>query len=289
MPTRAGRRLCGVPGQLRSRRQPGRRRIADRRLHPHRRRVHRRRGRRAHLRLSEPHLGHRPDLPRHPRRHHPSQPPGPGRDRPSLSPADHDLHRRAAGHHRHRPDPPPGPPRPPARASRSLPTHGLQTVSVLLVLKAFSAGCSALTGVEAIANGVPLFKEPRAVRAKRTELLLGVILGVMLLGLAVLARPLAHRPPIGPDRAQPDHGRSRSVGTGPTTSCRSRSPSCWRWPPTPPSVACPILASLLARDHYLPHLFALRGDRQVFANGIWVLAGPVRRPAHRGRREHQRR
>ena len=68
-----------------------------------------------------------------------------------------------------------------------LATHGLEAVSVLLVLKAFSAGCSALTGVEAIANGVPLFKEPRVVRAKRTELLLGLILGTMLLGLAVLA------------------------------------------------------------------------------------------------------
>ena len=56
------------------------------------------------------------------------------------------------------------------------------------MLKAFSAGCSALTGVEAIANGVPLFKQPRVIRAKRTELLLGLILGTMLLGLAVLAR-----------------------------------------------------------------------------------------------------
>ena len=46
-------------------------------------------------------------------------------------------------------------------------------MSVLLVLKAFSAGCSALTGVEAIANGVPLFKQPRAARAKQTEVLLG--------------------------------------------------------------------------------------------------------------------
>ena len=55
---------------------------------------------------------------------------------------------------------------------------------MLLVLRAFSAGCSALTGVEAIANGVPLFREPRVIRAKRTELLLGSILGVMLLGLA---------------------------------------------------------------------------------------------------------
>jgi hypothetical protein len=67
-------------------------------------------------------------------------------------------------------------------------TPALETVSVLLLLKAFSAGCSALTGVEAIANGVPLFKQPRVARAKRTELLLGSILGAMLLGLAVLAR-----------------------------------------------------------------------------------------------------
>src|SRR5208282_649847 len=79
-----------------------------------------------------------------------------------------------------------------------VPTQGLQVVGVLLVLKAFSAGCSALTGVEAIANGVPLFKQPRAVRAKRTEMLLGSILGVMLLGLAVLAR----RWQIGPRSGQ---------------------------------------------------------------------------------------
>ena len=67
-----------------------------------------------------------------------------------------------------------------------LPTVNLAPVGVLLVLKAFSAGCSALTGVEAIANGVPLFRPPRQARAKQTELLLGVLLGVMLLGLAVL-------------------------------------------------------------------------------------------------------
>ncbi len=75
-----------------------------------------------------------------------------------------------------------------AQPGRSLlPARTLEPVSILLILKAFSAGCSALTGVEAIANGVPLFKQPRIHRAKRTELLLGVILGAMLLGLAVLA------------------------------------------------------------------------------------------------------
>ena len=152
-----------------------------------------------------------------------------------------------------------------------LATHGLQTVGVLLVLKAFSAGCSALTGVEAIANGVPLFKEPRVTRAKRTEMLLGMILGVMLLGLAVLAR----RWHIGPRSDQTVLSQIMGEAVG----------RHWAYYIVSLTITIvlalaantsfgglPILASLLARDNYLPHLFALRGDRQVFANGIWVLA-----------------
>jgi amino acid transporter len=153
-----------------------------------------------------------------------------------------------------------------------LSTHGLQVVSLLLILKAFSSGCSALTGVEAIANGVPLFKEPRVARAKRTELLLGVILGLMLLGLAVLAR----RWHIGPRSGQTVLSQIMGEAVG----------RHWAYYIVSLTITIvlalaantsfgglPILASLLARDDYLPHLFALRGDRQVFVNGIWVLAG----------------
>ena len=61
----------------------------------------------------------------------------------------------------------------------------------MLLLKAFASGCSAVTGVEAISNGVPAFKEPRIRTAQRTEISLGVLLGVMLVGLS-LADP---RPP----------------------------------------------------------------------------------------------
>jgi amino acid transporter len=152
-----------------------------------------------------------------------------------------------------------------------LSTHGLQTVSVLLILKAFSAGCSALTGVEAIANGVPLFKPPRAGRAKRTEVLLGVILGVMLLGLAVLAR----RWHVGPRTNQTVLSQIMAMAVG----------RHWAYYVVSLTITIvlalaantsfgglPVLASLLARDNYLPHLFSLRGDRQVFANGIAVLA-----------------
>ena len=151
-------------------------------------------------------------------------------------------------------------------------THGLQAVSLLLILKAFSSGCSALTGIEAIANGVPLFKEPRVVRAKRTELMLGVILGLMLLGLAVLAR----RWRIGPRSNQTVLSQIMGEAVG----------RHWAYYVVSLTITVvlalaantsfgglPILASLLARDNYLPHLFSLRGDRQVFANGIWVLAG----------------
>lgn len=152
-----------------------------------------------------------------------------------------------------------------------LTSHGLQTVSILLILKAFSAGCSALTGVEAIANGVPLFREPRAKRAKRTELMLGVILGVMLLGLAILAR----RWHIGPRSNQTVLSQIIGMAVG----------RHWAYYVVSLTITVvlalaantsfgglPILASLLARDNYLPHLFGLRGDRQVFNNGIWVLA-----------------
>jgi amino acid transporter len=159
----------------------------------------------------------------------------------------------------------------PLPGTSQLPTTGLKTVSILLVLKAFSAGCSALTGVEAIANGVPLFREPRVVRAKRTEMLLGIILGAMLLGLAVLAK----RWQIGPRTGQTVLSQimAMAVGRG------------WAYYIVSITITIvlalaantsfgglPVLASLVAKDNYLPHLFTLRGDRQVFSNGIAVLA-----------------
>ena len=152
-----------------------------------------------------------------------------------------------------------------------LSTHGLQVVSILLILKAFSAGCSALTGVEAIANGVPLFRPPRAQRAKRTELLLGLILGAMLLGLATLA----HRWHVGPRSHVTVLSQIMGLAVG----------RHWAYYVVSLTITVvlalaantsygglPVLASLLARDNFLPHIFGLRGDRQVFNSGIWVLA-----------------
>ena len=149
-------------------------------------------------------------------------------------------------------------------------THSLEAVSVLLVLKAFSAGCSALTGVEAIANGVPLFKEPRVERAKRTELLLGVILGVMLLGLAVLTNKF--------------HIQPRSNNTVLSQIMAASVGRHWAYYIVSITITLvlalaantsfggmPILTSLLARDNYLPHLFGVRDARLVFGNGVLAL------------------
>jgi amino acid transporter len=153
----------------------------------------------------------------------------------------------------------------------AFPTGPLEAVGLVLVLKAFAAGCSALTGVEAIANGVPLFKEPRVKRAKRTELLLGVILGAMLLGLAVLAV----RFHVGPNDSQTVLSQIMGYAVGRN----------WLYYVVSITITIvlalaantsfgglPVLASLLARDHFLPHAFALRGDRLVFNNGIWALS-----------------
>lgn len=146
----------------------------------------------------------------------------------------------------------------------------LAPLGVFVLLKAFAAGTSALTGVEAIANGVPLFRAPRVARAKGTEAWLGVLLAVMLLGLALLAVRFHVQPRSG----ETVLSQIIRAGVGPT----------WAYYAIALSVTAvlglaantsygglPLLLSLLARDHLVPHLFRLRGDRYVFQWGIWVL------------------
>ncbi len=144
-------------------------------------------------------------------------------------------------------------------------------IGVLLVLKAFAAGCSALTGVEAIANGVPLFQEPRQVRAKRTEASLGALLATMLLGLAVLGVRF-HVGPL-PDQTVLSQIMAAAVGRGwfyyivalaTTTALALAANTSFG--------GLPVLTSVLARDDFLPHFFAMRGDRLTFQYGIVVLA-----------------
>ncbi|HLH29114.1 MAG TPA: APC family permease [Acidimicrobiales bacterium] len=153
---------------------------------------------------------------------------------------------------------------------RALPA-ATATVGVLLVLKAFAAGCSALTGVEAIANDVPAFREPRARRAQHTEMILGVLLGSMLLGLSVLTVRFHVAP--SPRQTVLSQITGASVGRGAVYYVVDLSTTVVLAIAANTSFGgMPVLASLLARDHLAPHVFGLRADRPVYRYGVVVLA-----------------
>lgn len=163
-------------------------------------------------------------------------------------------------------------PHPVARIGSNLgpftPTTGL---GIVLILKAFAAGCSAVTGVEAIANGVPAFREPRVRTAQRTELSLGALLGIMLVGLSVLIR-VHHVVPRGHVTilAQVTAG---AFGTGAPFYISNLAVTLALALAANTSFGgLPVLMSLLARDHRLPHLFYLRAERPVYRHGIAALA-----------------
>ena len=144
-------------------------------------------------------------------------------------------------------------------------------LGVVLILKAFASGCSAVTGVEAIANGVPAFRKPRVRRAQRTEVSLGVLLGVMLVGLAILIRA-HHVVPRGGVTilAQLTAG---SFGTGWAFYVSNLAVTLvLAFAANTSFGGLPVLMSLLAKDNRMPHLFYLRAERPVYRYGIGALA-----------------
>jgi amino acid transporter len=147
----------------------------------------------------------------------------------------------------------------------------LQTVGVLLLLKAFANGCAALTGVEAIANAVPSFREARVKRAQRAEVGLGALLALMLLGIAVLIEKFSIRPVTGVTvlsqvtEVAVGHGAGFYLVQFSTVVLLALAANT-------SFGGLPVLAQLLARHHNLPHLFVLRDERQVHRYGIGFLA-----------------
>jgi amino acid transporter len=154
--------------------------------------------------------------------------------------------------------------------SHSLPST-TEAVGTLLILKAFASGCSALTGVEAIANAVPQFRQPRARRAQHTEMWLGVVLGVMLLGLGELIRRWNVVPHSGTTvLSQLTEG---AVGRNVLYyAIQLITLVLLSLAANTSFGGLPVLAGLLAHDNFLPHVFGLRADRRVFRYGIGVLA-----------------
>src|SRR3954465_8435029 len=170
--------------------------------------------------------------------------------------------------------------------------HGAGGLAMgFLILRAFSSGCAALTGVEAISNGVPAFKKPKSKNAATTLALLGSISIAMVLSVVALANVMkvrfAENPasqllrdgvPVGDEYHQDPVIGQLAKGIFD------------HFPPGFYLVAAatgvilvlaantafngfPVLGSILARDGYLPRQLHTRGDRLAFSNGIIILAG----------------
>jgi amino acid transporter len=151
-----------------------------------------------------------------------------------------------------------------------------------LMIKTFSSGCAALTGVEAISNGVPAFKKPKSKNAATTLLMLGVLAITMLLGIIVLAR-LTHVQLVPPD--EPGVSDALKVPVLPQLAhvvFGSFNLGVWLVVGFTALILVlaantafngfPVLGSILAQDRYLPRQLHTRGDRLAFSNGIVFLA-----------------
>ena len=150
-----------------------------------------------------------------------------------------------------------------------------EPLSLFLILRSFAAGCAAITGTEAISNGIPAFKKPEARNAATTLTWMVVILGTLFIGTTVLAMSY-HIEAIPSGNPTVIGQIAMQVFTGPLffmfpvfqlatlfilTLAANTSYADF-----------PRLSSLLARDHFLPHQFAFRGDRLAFSTGITSLA-----------------
>jgi amino acid transporter len=148
----------------------------------------------------------------------------------------------------------------------------LVPITGFLILHAFSSGTAALTGIEAISNGITAFKEPRSRNAGITLVWMSVILGVLFLGISFLtgqihAIPSEHETVISQLARTVYNGRNifyLATITGTTIILILAANTSF--------ADFPRLSALMGKDGFLPRQFAFRGSRLVFSNGIVVLA-----------------
>ncbi len=147
---------------------------------------------------------------------------------------------------------------------------GAQSVSLFLLLRAFSSGCTALTGVEVISNGVTAFRPPESKNAALTMAGMALILGTLFLGISTMAYYLGVIPKADETvvsqiaRATFGEGFLYYLVQGSTMLILILAANS-------AFAGFPRLASLLARDSFMPHQMAMMGDRLVFSNGIIIL------------------
>ncbi len=152
------------------------------------------------------------------------------------------------------------------------PEPAMTSLTGFLVLRAFASGCTAMTGTEAISNGVPAFKPNESHNAAVTLRWMAGILATLFLGITILAARLRVMP--REEETVVSQIARHLFGTGPFYYLVQVSTAIILVLAANTSFAdFPRLASLLARDRFVPRQFANLGDRLVFSNGILVLAG----------------
>jgi amino acid transporter len=158
------------------------------------------------------------------------------------------------------------------------PLTGIATenMGVFLICKAFADGCSAMTGTEAVANGVPAFKPPEWKNAQQTMIIMATLLGVMFLGTSFLAVNIgAHPSGVGGigETVLSQVGRTVFGGTGlPYYILQFATMGILILAANTSFADFPRLSSILARDGFFPRQFALRGERLAFNSGIVMLS-----------------
>jgi amino acid transporter len=146
---------------------------------------------------------------------------------------------------------------------------------ILLTLKAFASGCTALTGVEAISNGVPSFRKPKARNAAKTLTAMGTLAVSMFIGITVLALHVkAHAQPSGNPSVI---SQIAAVVFGKTNVLfylyQAATAGILILAANTAFNGFPVLSSILAEHSYLPRQLQKRGDKLVFSNGILLLGG----------------
>lgn len=158
----------------------------------------------------------------------------------------------------------------PGELAASAPT-ATQPLTVFLVLHAFATGCTALTGIEAISNGVPAFRPPEARNAGRTLIVMAILMGLLFLGSIGLTQFLAVT--AGPQETILSALARQVLGDGPLYVIVQVSTLLILAVAANTSFAgFPRLVAILAGDGFLPRQLTGLGDRLVFTNGIALLA-----------------
>jgi amino acid transporter len=146
------------------------------------------------------------------------------------------------------------------------------TLTLFVILRGFSSGAVALSGVEAISNGVPAFRRNESKNAATTLTWMATILGSLFMGVSILAHHL-HPYPSHDETVFSQMGR-QVFGDGPIYVVLQLATAAILTLAANTAYAdFPRLSSIIARDGYLPRQLANRGDRLVFSNGVLVLAG----------------